>query len=111
MSRPSGRRLGVPSVGLYHPLDFVAHRDRPHVAGNVVSMMVGIEFACDRADLVALLLRQAARFGPETGERAGDLLDGTADWDRLALAGESIVEADSGLDLTRRIGALVRGSS
>ena len=30
---------------------------------------------------------------------------------RLALAGESIIKADSGLELTRRIRALVRGSS
>ena len=29
----------------YYPLDFVAFRDRPHVAGDIISMMVGIEFA------------------------------------------------------------------
>ena len=188
-----------PEAAVFHPwgyfaLDFVAHRDRPHIAGNVVSMMVGIEFARDRADLVAplwetvrnladdelrdavarwlrrmnghynmdlpgleellemedvtvltsrldetieqwrraavtegesrglsqgrsegaarqraLLGRLAAqRFGPATGERVGALLGEVADWDRLGLVGEAIVEAASGEELTRRIQALVR---
>ena len=39
----------------YFPLDFVAHRDRPHIPGDIVSMMVGIEFARERGDLVAPL--------------------------------------------------------
>ena len=33
----------------------MTHRNRPHVAGNVLSMMVGIDFTRDRADPVAPL--------------------------------------------------------
>ena len=39
----------------YWPVDFVALRDRPHIAGDIISMMVGIEFARERSDLVAPL--------------------------------------------------------
>ena len=39
----------------YHPIDFVALAERPHVPGSVLSMMIGIEFARDRSDLVAPL--------------------------------------------------------
>ena len=45
----------------YFPLDFVAHRDRPHVPGDIVSLMVGIEFARERADLVAPLWETVRR--------------------------------------------------
>ena len=58
----------------YHPLDFVAHRDRPHVAGNVLSMMVGIEFARDRADLVAPLWETVRNLADE------ELRDAVARW-------------------------------
>ena len=58
----------------------------------------------------ALLRRLAAqRFGPATGERVEALLEDVADWDRLGLVGEAIVEAASGEELTRRVRALVRG--
>ena len=57
----------------------------------------------------ALLGRQAAqRFGRATGERVEALLGDIADWDRLGLVGEAIVEAASDEELTRRIHTLVR---
>ena len=57
----------------------------------------------------ALLGRLAAqRFGRATAERVEALLGDVADWDRLGLVGEVIVEAASGEELTRRIRALVR---
>ena len=39
----------------YHSLDFVQHRARGHIPGSIVSMMIGIEFARRRRDLVAPL--------------------------------------------------------
>ena len=39
----------------YYTLDFAAYRYAAHVPGDMVSMMVGIEFARDRADLIAPL--------------------------------------------------------
>ena len=55
-----GRAVVPPSLVAFHPwgyfpLDFVAQRDRPHIPGDIISMMVGIEFATKRADLVAPL--------------------------------------------------------
>ena len=43
----------------YYPIDFVAHADRPHIPGSVLSMMIGIEFARDRSALVAPLWETA----------------------------------------------------
>ena len=68
-----------PEASAFHPwgyfaLDFVAHRDRPHIAGNVVSMMVGIEFARDRSDLVAPLWETVRNLAD------GDLRDAVARW-------------------------------
>ena len=52
-----------------------------------------------------LLCRQAAvRFGADTAERLSGLLDGIADPDRLAEAGEWIVRCDSGSELLKRVG-------
>ena len=57
----------------------------------------------------ALLVRQAGqRFGGETAERVDALLGAVSDWDRLASVGESIIDANSGVDLTDRIAALMR---
>ena len=61
-----GRAVVSPSLAAFHPwgyfaLDFVAHRDRPHVPGDIVSLMVGIEFARERADLVAPLWETVRR--------------------------------------------------
>lgn len=186
-----GRAVVPPGLVAFHPwgyfpLDFVAHRDRPHIPGDIISMMVGIEFAKERADLVAplwetvrqlsddelrdtvarwlrrmdahynlnlpglqellamedvteltsrldetiegwrrdalmegenrgaarsraLLLGLASqRFGVETAERLDGLLGAVSDWDQLASVGESIIDANSGIDLTDRIAALMR---
>ena len=186
-----GRAVVPPGLGAFHPwgyfpLDFVAQRDRPHSPGDITSMMVGIEFAKERADLVAPLwetVRQLAddelrdtvarwlrrmdahynlnlpglqellamedvteltsrldetieewrrdalmegenrgaarsralllglasqRFGVETAERLDGLLGAVSDWDQLASVGESIIDANSGIDLTDRIAALMR---
>ena len=52
-----------------------------------------------------LLRRLAAvRFGADTAERLSGLLDGIADPDRLAEAGEWIVRCDSGSELLNRVG-------
>ena len=52
-----------------------------------------------------LLRRQAAaRFGADTAGRLSKLLDGIADPDRLAEAGEWIVRCDSGRELLDRVG-------
>ena len=57
----------------------------------------------------ALLRRQAAqRFGGETAERVGALLEGVADWDLLGSVGEWIVDARSGDQLADRVADLVR---
>ena len=57
----------------------------------------------------ALLLGLAGqRFGVETAERLDGLLGAVSDWDRLASVGESIIDANSGVDLTDRIAALMR---
>lgn len=45
----------------YYTLDFAAYRYAAHVPGDVVSMMVGIEFARDRADLIAPLWETVRR--------------------------------------------------
>ena len=62
LSMPAARGRAVVPPGLvafhpwgYFPRDFVAQRDRPHIPGDIISMMVGIEFARVRADLVAPL--------------------------------------------------------
>ena len=47
----------------YHTLDFFAYRNAPHVPGDVVSMMVGIEFARSRADLAAPLWETVRTLG------------------------------------------------
>ena len=49
----------------YWPVDFVAHRARPHVPGSIVSMMIGIEFAEARPDFVAPLWETARNLGDE----------------------------------------------
>ena len=58
----------------YWPLDFAAHRGRPHVPGNVMSMIIGIEFARENADLVAPLWDTARNLGDD------DLGDTVARW-------------------------------
>lgn len=58
----------------YWPLDFGAHRGRPHIPGNVLSMMIGIEFARERSDLVAPLWETARNLGGD------DLSDTVARW-------------------------------
>ena len=170
----------------YFPIDFVAHRATPHVPGSVVSMMIGIEFARGRTDLVgplwdtarnlvdeelrdtvarwlrrlkekydldlpgleellemedktvltsrldetlegwrrdahaeglqegleralirqrAMLARQAAlRFGREVADRVAALLDGVENPEQLAAAGDVIVSAETGTELTERLG-------
>ena len=45
------------------------------------------------------------RFGADTAERLSGLLDGIADPDRLAEAGEWIVRCDSGSELLNRVGS------
>ena len=53
-----------------------------------------------------LLRRQAAlRFGAETAGRLAELLDGVANPDRLADAGEWIVRCDTGSELLDRVGS------
>ena len=53
-----------------------------------------------------LLRRLAAmRFGADTAERLSELLDGIADPDRLAEAGEWIVRCESGSELLNRVGS------
>lgn len=59
-----GRATVPPGVAAFHPwgywpIDFVAHKDRPHVPGSVMSMMIGIEFARARADFVRPLWETA----------------------------------------------------
>lgn len=58
----------------YWPIDFVAHRDRPHIPGNVMSMMIGIEFARERMDFVAPLWETARNL------RDDELRDTVARW-------------------------------
>lgn len=58
----------------YWPLDFTAHRDRPHVRGNVMSMIIGIEHARERSDFVAPLWDTARNLGDD------DLADTVARW-------------------------------
>ena len=165
----------------YFPIDFVAHRATPHVPGSVVSMMIGIEFARGRGDLVgplwdtarnledeelrdtmarwlrrldekynlnlpgledllemedktvltsrldetlegwrrdaradglaqglvqqrAMLARLTAlRFGGEVADRVAALLEGVVDPERLTAAGELIVSAETGTELTERL--------
>ena len=58
----------------YWPLDFGAHRGRPHIPGNVLSMIIGIEFARERSDLVAPLWETARNLGDD------DLGDTVARW-------------------------------
>ena len=58
----------------YWPLDFGAHRYRPHIPGNVLSMIIGIEFARERLDLVAPLWETARSLGDD------DLSDTVARW-------------------------------
>ena len=56
-----------------------------------------------RAEERALLLRQAARrFGADTAEALGRLLEGVDDADRLAEIGEMIVDCRTGVDLLDR---------
>ena len=49
----------------YWPLDFGAYADRPHTAGNVMSMIIGIEFARRRSDLVGPLWETARNLGDD----------------------------------------------
>ncbi len=49
----------------YWPLDFTAHLGRPHIPGNVMSMIIGIEFARERADLVGPLWETARNLGDD----------------------------------------------
>jgi len=58
----------------YHPIDFAAHAARPHVPGSVLSMVIGIEFARSRSDLVAPLWATARRL------RDPGLRDAVARW-------------------------------
>ena len=58
----------------YWPIDFVAHRDRAHIPGNVMSMMIGIEFARKRTDFVAPLWETARNL------RDDELRDTVARW-------------------------------
>lgn len=58
----------------YWPLDFTAHSERPHIPGNVMSMIIGIEFARENADLVAPLWDTARTLGND------DLADTVAQW-------------------------------
>ena len=56
-----------------------------------------------------LLRRQTARrFGRETAERIDALLAGVTDWDLLGSVGEWIIDAQTGVELTDRVAALVR---
>ena len=58
-----------------------------------------------RAEERALLLRQAARrFGADTAEALGRLLEGVDDADRLAEVGEMIVDCRTGGELLDRAG-------
>ena len=58
-----------------------------------------------RAEERALLLRQAARrFGADTAEALGRLLEGVDDADRLAEVGEMVVDCRTGGDLLDRAG-------
>ena len=57
-----------------------------------------------RAEERALLRRQAARrFGAETAEALGRLLEGVDDADRLAEIGEMIVDCGTGSELLDRV--------
>ncbi|MCY4012592.1 MAG: hypothetical protein OXG82_07760 [Gammaproteobacteria bacterium] len=58
----------------YWPIDFVAHRDRAHIPGNVISMMIGVEFARKRTDFVAPLWETARNL------RDDELRDTMARW-------------------------------
>ena len=58
----------------YHPIDFAAHAGRAHISGSVLSMMIGIEFARRRSDLVAPLWETARRV------RDPGLRDAVARW-------------------------------
>ena len=177
----------------YWPLDFTAHSERPHIPGNVMSMIIGIELARENADLVAplwdtarnlgdddlgdtvarwlrrlserynldlpgmeellamqdvtvltsrldetieewrreamesgraeghaeghaegiarqrtMLRRTVAwRFGPQIAEEVGLLLEKVTDWDQLAVVGESILDANEGVELRDRVTALL----
>ena len=52
----------------YWALDFAAHAARPHSPGNVMSMIIGIEFARDRSDLVAPLWETARTLDDDLGD-------------------------------------------
>ena len=49
----------------YWPLDFAAYAGQPHVPGNVMSMIIGIDFARRRSDLVAPLWETARNLGDD----------------------------------------------
>lgn len=111
-----GRANVAPGLTAFHPwgywvLDFSTLRDRPHVAGDVVSMMVGIEFARDRADLVAPLWETVRGLGD------GGLRDTVARWlsrlnehYNLALPGmEELLAMEDVTVLTSRLEETIEG--
>ena len=69
-----GASPAVPAeLGAFYPwgywaLDFVAHRGRPHLPGNVMSMIIGIEYARERADFVAPLWDTARNLEDDLGD-------------------------------------------
>ena len=52
----------------YWALDFAVHAARPHIPGNVMSMIIGIEFARERSDLVAPLWETARTLDDDLGD-------------------------------------------
>ena len=58
----------------------------------------------------AMLRRMVARrFGPQGAEEVDSLLEGVTDWERLALVGESIMDATDAAELGDRVISLLRG--
>ena len=74
-----------------------------HAKGHAEGHAEGI--ARQRAMLKRLVAR---RFGPQSAEEIGRLLEDITDWERLATVGESILDANEDAELRDRVVSLLR---
>ena len=59
----------------------------------------------------AMLRRMVARrFGPESGEEIGRLLEEITDWEQMAMVGEWILDTREAVELRDRVVSLSRGA-
>ena len=101
------RQLGVNGADAEEPMTLEHRMDEWEQEWFRQGREEGIRRGRDegRAEERALLLRQAARrFGAETAEALGGLLEGVDDADRLAEVGEMIVDCRTGGELLDRAG-------